>query len=171
MSRGGSDAFSDPPAGRAAHPCAANRYLGQHVARLLASFRHWTGRDLAEPSRSAAAQARALFLAPFAVLSHDTAPDPILNYANRTALQLFELGWAELTSMPSRLTAEVPERAQRARFLLEVSRRGYIDNYRGIRIAKSGRRFLIENATVWNLFDEFGRPYGQAATFSEWRLL
>ena len=101
----------------------------------------------------------------------DTAPDPILNYANRTALQLFEVDWTELTAMPSRLTAEVPERAERARLLSEVSSRGYIDDYRGIRVAKSGRRFLIERATVWNLFDESGGPYGQAATFSEWRHL
>jgi hypothetical protein len=55
--------------------------------------------------------------------------------------------------------------------LSEVSSRGYIDDYRGIRVAKSGRRFLIERATVWNLFDESGGPYGQAATFSEWRHL
>jgi hypothetical protein len=171
MSGGGSYRVSDQHDRRAALPCAANRYLEYHVARLLVCFRHWTGRNLVEPSWSATAQARALFNAPYAVLSHDTAPDPILNYANRTALQLFEVDWTELTAMPSRLTAEVPERAERARLLSEVSSRGYIDDYRGIRVAKSGRRFLIERATVWNLFDESGVPYGQAATFSEWRHL
>jgi hypothetical protein len=154
-----------------AEPCAANDYVQRHVARLLASFRHWTGRNLLVSRGSPAAQARELFFAPFAVLSHDTSPDPILNYANRTALELFELGWKELTAMPSRLTAETPERAERARLLSEVSRLGYIGDYRGIRVARSGRRFLIENATVWNLLDESGRPYGQAAAFSQWRLL
>jgi hypothetical protein len=116
-------------------------------------------------------QARALFNAPFAVLSHDTATDPMLNYANRTALRLFELDWGELTTMPSRLTAEVSERSERARLLAQVLRRGYIDDYRGVRVSKNGRRFSIQRATVWNLLDESGGACGQAATFSHWRYL
>lgn len=138
---------------------------------MLASLRHWTGRNLVEPGLAPEEQARELFNAPFAVLSHDTATDPILNYANRISLQLFELSWEELTVMPSRLTAEAPARAERTRLLSEVSSRGYIDDYRGVRVAKNGRRFLIERATVWNLLDESGAPYGQAATFNEWHYL
>ena len=138
---------------------------------MLASLRHWTGRNLVEPGLEPEDQARELFNAPFAVLSHDTATDPILNYANRISLQLFELSWEELTVMPSRLTAEAPARAERTRLLSEVSSRGYIDDYRGVRVAKNGRRFLIERATVWNLLDESGAPYGQAATFNEWHYL
>jgi hypothetical protein len=38
-----------------------------------------------------------------------------------------------------------------------------------MRIAKSGRRFWIENATVWELIDEAGRRHGQAAAFRQWR--
>ncbi len=152
-------------------PSAQNRYLGAHAACLLTSFRHWTGKDLIGPSLSPEAQARELFNAPFAILSHDTAPDPVLNYANQTGLRLFGLNWDELITMPSRLTAQVLEQAERARLLSQVSARGYIDDYRGIRIAKSGRRFLVERATVWNLLDESGGFYGQAATFSEWRFL
>lgn len=130
-----------------------------------------TGRNLVEPGLAPEEQARELFNAPFAVLSHDTATDPILNYANRISLQLFELSWEELTVMPSRLTAEAPARAERTRLLSEVSSRGYIDDYRGVRVSKNGRRFLIERATVWNLLDESGAPYGQAATFNEWHYL
>lgn len=152
-------------------PSAQNRYLDAHAARLLTSFWHWTGKDLIGPNRSPEAQARELFYAPFVILSHDTAPDPILNYANQTGLRLFGLSWDDLITMPSRLTAQVLEQAERARLLSQVSARGYIDDYRGIRIAKSGRRFLIERATVWNLLDEGGGLYGQAATFSEWRFL
>ena len=152
-------------------PSAENRYLERHVVRLLARLRHWTGGNLVEPSLSPEEQARELFNAPFAVLSHDTATDPILNYANRAGLQLFELSWEELTVMPSRLTAEALARAERARLLSEVSSRGYIDDYRGVRVAKNGRRFLIERATVWNLLDESGAPYGQAATFNQWHYL
>ena len=155
----------------ALEPCAGNGYVERHARLLLASFRRWTGRDLVAPDLPPRAQARALFNAPFAVLSHDTATDPMLNYANRTALLLFELDWSELTVMPSRLTAEAPERTERARLLADVSRRGYIDDYRGVRVSKTGRRFSIQRATVWNLLDESGGVCGQAATFSHWRFL
>jgi hypothetical protein len=159
------------PTNNLLEPNAANHYLDAHVARLLTSFRHWTGTDLIEPSLSPEAQARELFYAPFAILSHDTAPDPILNYANQTGLRLFGLTWDELITMPSRLTAQAPEQAERMRLLTRVREQGYIDDYRGVRIAKNGRRFLIERATVWNLFDENGGRYGQAATFKEWQFL
>jgi MEKHLA domain-containing protein len=124
-----------------------------------------------DPGLSAEAQARELFYAPFVVLSHNTAPDPILNYANESGLRLFDLSWDELTVMPSRLTAQAPEQAERSRLLAQVSKVGFIDDYKGIRIAKNGRKFAIERATVWNLLDEDGAPYGQAATFSEWQFL
>ena len=105
------------------------------------------------------------------VLSHDTAPDPILTYGNQTALNLFALSWEEFIRMPSRLTAEAPNQAERARLLAEVAVRGFIDDYSGVRIARTGQRFLIEQATVWNLLDDQGRRCGQAATFREWRLV
>jgi hypothetical protein len=69
------------------------------------------------------------------------------------------------------LTAEAPEREERARLMAEVTARGYIDNYAGIRIARTGRRFRIQAATVWNILDESGQPAGQAATFSQWNWL
>jgi hypothetical protein len=154
-----------------AEPQKANNYIAAHVALLLSSLRRWTGRTLVDSALPAEEQARRIFEAPFVLLSHDAAPDPILNYANRTGLQLFELAWNELVAMPSRLTAEAPERAERARLLAEVSARGFIDNYSGVRVARSGRRFRIERATVWNVVDETGRYIGQAAMFSDWRNL
>jgi hypothetical protein len=153
---------------RTDRPCAANGYLQARAARLLSSYAHWTGKDLL-PAGSLDERARLLFHAPFAVLSHDTAPDPILNYANETALALFELAWDELIALPSRRTAEAAEQSERKRFLAAVAQRGYIDDYRGIRVTRSGRRFMIEQATVWNLRDEAGAYCGQAAMFSEWK--
>ncbi|MSP39486.1 MAG: MEKHLA domain-containing protein [Deltaproteobacteria bacterium] len=152
-------------------PCVDNDYLQDHVMRLLAGLRHWTGRNLVDPMRPVADQARQIYYASFAVLSHDISADPLLNYANQAALTLFELSWEELVITPSRLTAEAIEREQRARLLATVGAQGYIDDYRGVRISKSGRRFEIERATVWNLFDEQGAHYGQAAAFSVWRSL
>jgi hypothetical protein len=147
-------------------PSERNCYLEFHVTRLLRSFTHWTGKTLFDTSLPAVEQARQLFNALFVVLSHDTGS--VLNYANRAGLNLFELTWEELITLPSRQTAEPSEQAERERLLAIVARQGYIDNYRGVRIAKSGRRFLIEQATVWNLLDEKGKYYGQAAMFSKW---
>lgn len=152
-------------------PSPENSYLQAHALRLIRSYRHWTGKELLPPVLPPLEQARQLFQAPFAALSHNTAADPILNYDNRAGLQLFELSWAELIQTPSRQTAEAMHREERARLLDAVTKQGFIDDYRGIRISKTGRRFLIERATVWNLLDENGAPYGQAATFSQWHYL
>jgi hypothetical protein len=152
-------------------PGPAHRYHVEHAERLRRTFHALTGRDLIDPTLSPDAAADALFHAPFVVLSHDAAPDPLLTYGNRAALDLFALTWEELIQMPSRLTAEVPNRAERARLLAQVAARGFIDDYSRVRIARTGRRFLIQRATVWNLTDDQGRRCGQAATFREWRNL
>lgn len=138
---------------------------------LLDSFRRWLGRDLIARAGTAEEQARVLFFAPVVVVSHGTEADPILNYGNRAALDLWETTWEELTRTPSRLTAEPMNRAERQRMLEQAATRGYIDDYRGVRISTSGRRFLVEDAVVWNLVDDGGARRGQAATFSRWTLL
>jgi PAS domain-containing protein len=153
----------------AREPRPAHRYQVAHAELLRRSFHALTGRDLLDPTLSPEAAADALFHAPFGVLSHDAAPDPILTYGNRRALELFELTWEALIQMPSRLTAEAPDRAERARLLAEVADRGYIDDYSGVRISRAGRRFMIARATVWNLIDGAGRRCGQAAMFRDWR--
>ncbi|HVN42283.1 MAG TPA: MEKHLA domain-containing protein, partial [Steroidobacteraceae bacterium] len=81
---------------------------------------------------------------------------------------LFERGWEELVGLPSRLSAEAPAREERERLLERVGAHGFIDDYSGVRIAQSGRRFRILRATVWNVLDPAGERIGQAATFSEW---
>jgi hypothetical protein len=101
--------------------------------------------------------------APFAILAHNTGSDPIFIYGNKAAQRHFEYDWDELTSLPSRLSAETPEQDARYQFLQQVKRDGYVVGYSGVRIAKSGRRFRIENATVWQLIDDVGEVHGQAA--------
>ena len=155
------------------HPGPQNDYLKSHALILLRSFAHWTGRNLIDPSLSESEQARQLFLAPFAVVSHNTAPDPIFNYGNQTALKLFELSWDEFTTLPSRQSAEPMQQDERAQLLAQVTRDGYVerDTPIGVRITKTGRRFLIEKGIVWNLLDENGLHYGQAATYGDWTFL
>ena len=115
--------------------------------------------------------ARYVFEAPFVLVSHGTENDPVLNYGNQAALALWEMSWEELTRTPSRLTAEEPNREERTKLLEAVTQRGFIDDYSGIRISKTGRRFQISRATVWNLISEKGEPCGQAAMFDEWKFL
>lgn len=153
-----------------AEPGPANGYLAEHAQRLLASHRRLTGRELL-PAATAATAARLLYEAPFVVLSHDTAADPVFNYANLAAQRLFEMPWGEIVGLPSRYSAEPLLRDERQRLLERVARDGYIDDYQGVRIARSGRRFLVRRATVWNLYDEAGAAIGQAATFADWQPL
>jgi hypothetical protein len=179
-------------------PSAENDFLVDHATLLRTSYRTLTGHDLLERFRMDGATSRAplpaiaegssaasrglddprgtafaawLFHAPVAVLSHDTQADPIFVYGNQTALNLFELDWEALTRMHSRLTAEPAAREERARLLSEVSAKGFITDYRGVRISSSGRRFLIQDAVVWNLFDQQGQYRGQAAAFARWTAL
>ena len=91
------------------------------------------------------------------------------SFANRAAQACFEYSWDELTALPSRLSAEAPNRQERQALLDKVAAQGYATGYRGLRIARSGRRFWIEDGIVWQLIDAAGVLQGQAATFSSWR--
>jgi len=107
--------------------------------------------------------------APFVVVAHGTDQDPKFIYANKAAQNCFEYSWEEFMSLPSRLSAEAPDWAQRQALLEEVARNGFLSGYRGLRVAKSGRRFIIEDGVVWELRDRDGMRHGQAATFLSWR--
>lgn len=153
------------------NPLPHGDFVVPHTLCLVRSYKKWTGRDLLAGNFSPPELAEKVFNAPFVLVSHGTQADPILNYGNRTALELWEMSWDELTRTPSRLTAEAPNRKERARLLDAVTRHGFSDNYSGIRISKNGRRFQISRAIVWNLISETGEPCGQAATFSEWKFI
>lgn len=154
-----------------AHPSEDNEFLAPHIAVLRRSFRHFTGRELVPARMSDTEAARYLFQAPLALLSHDTAPDPVFDYANETAMGLFGMSWEEITALPSRLSAEAGNREAREALLAKVEAQGYVDSYSGVRVSRQGRRFRIQDAVVWNLLDELGGPCGQAAIFEHWQWL
>ncbi|MGK7913953.1 MAG: MEKHLA domain-containing protein [Prochloraceae cyanobacterium] len=138
---------------------------------LLDSYNKLLGHQLIERRGDVQQQAQALFLAPFIVASHNTEKDPILNYGNQIALDLWDMNWEEFTQTPSRLTAEPVSREERQQMLAQATKQGFIDNYRGVRISSKGKRFLIEKAIVWNIFDKKECFCGQAASFSDWSFL
>lgn len=151
-------------------PRPDNLFLAKHARLLLDSYQRLTGKALA-PAGDPAQRAQALYEADFVVLSHDTAPDPVFNYANLAAQRLFGMDWDTFVALPSRLSAGPGHRDERQRLLDAVTRKGYIDDYAGIRVARSGKRFRVEAATVWNLTNDAGNYAGQAAMFSEWHFL
>ena len=154
-----------------AEPTEANDYQAVHAALLLDSYRRLTGRELLAPELPPLLAARALYYAPCVVLSHDGGEEPRFTYANLTAQILFAMPWRVIVGLPSRYSAEPLVREERQRLLDAVARQGYIDDYRGVRIAATGQRFEIDRATVWNLLGPDGQPVGQAATFAAWREL
>lgn len=156
---------------KSAVPSPQNGFHQNHANRLIASYRRLTGRDLVDPEPGPEERARMLWEAPFVVVSHGTESDPIFNYGNRAALDRFEMTWEEFTALPSRLSAEPVHRDERARLMRSVVEKGFIDDYGGVRISRTGRRFRIVGATVWNVIDEDGQLVGQAAMFATWENL
>lgn len=142
-----------------------------HSQRLLHSFQHWTGRFLLETSGSEAEIAQQLFEAPFVLVSHGMESDPILNYGNRMALELWELDWEKFTQMPSRKTAEPMVQEERDRLLAETASQGFVGNFSCIRISSTGKRFQLEDGIIWNILDKQNQQCGQAAVCSQYKFI
>ncbi len=143
-------------------------FLQQQTQLLLQSYQHWTRVPLIPPSDSSLQD---LMHFPDAVASHIASDDPQFNYANHAALALFKMRDDEFLGLPSRYSAEPLVREQRAAFLAEVTANGFVENYSGVRIAQDGSRFLIEQATVWNVVD-VTKPenvLGQAVLIKKWK--
>ncbi len=144
-----------------------------HRCRILCdSYARLLGRPLLPNlPREDRALAQALYEAAPVIVSHGIEPDPIFWFANRSAQRLWELDWQTFTHMPSRKSVAADEHQDREALLRRAAEQGYIDDYQGVRISASGRRFRIENVVLWNLTDDRGRRVGQAAAFSSWSYL
>ncbi len=156
--------MNDPKAPR----ILRSEFYRDHARILCASYEQWTSQKLLDVNPQSGDLVEHLFHAPFGLVSHGMEADPIFNFGNATALELFEMSWEAFLRLPSRESAEPISRQERAVLLDRVSTEGFIDDYRGIRISASGRRFRIEQATVWNLIDSSGKPWGQAAKLDRW---
>jgi hypothetical protein len=137
--------------------------LRQRIALIAESHQRLTGRALVAGGTDVV---MAIWNAPLAVVAHGTEADPLFFFGNRAALHAFRAGLDQFIGMPSRLSAEAPERAARQALLDRVMAHGFVDDYAGIRVQLDGGRFRIENATVWNLIDAAGVRHGQAAAFA-----
>ena len=145
-------------------------FLQRHTQLLLQSYQHWTRVPLIPPS---ACPVQDLMDFAYPVASHTASDDPQFNYANHAALALFKMQDEDFLGLPSRYSAEPMLRERRAAFLAEVTENGFVENYSGVRIAKEGSRFLIEQATVWNVVDiaQPDKVLGQAVVIKKWTSL
>jgi hypothetical protein len=133
---------------------------------LTSSYRKLVGEELVPEGPGVGER---LYQAPFGLLAHDTSPDPVFVYANLWVQRLFEYDWDEFVGLASRLSAGQEDREARRVLLENVQSQGFTRDYRGPRVAKSGRQFWIEDVTVWNLLDAEGVRVGQAALIRSWQ--
>ena len=152
-------------------PDLSTLFYIDHARLLCSSYQRWTGKQLISGHEKKGNLALALFEAPFALVSHGTETVSVFNFGNKIALELFELDWEQFIQLPSRNSADGDNQEDRKRLMARVKNEGYATDCTGVRISASGRRFLIEGATVWNVVDEQGGYYGQAAIFSQWEFL
>ena len=138
---------------------------------IIDTYKKWMSKDLVSPELSDNEKAIALYNAPFVVVSHGIEADPIFNYANKTAQNLWEVSWEDFIQMPSKKSVEDSLREERERLLKSLNEIGYSHDYKGIRISSTGKRFEIINTCVWNMYDENGDYKGQAASFAEWKFI
>ncbi len=141
------------------------------INRLLISYQRAFAQPLLVCAQSGSfhrTAAQELFASPIAVLAHDHSADPLLTYANGTALRIWGHSWQTMVGMPSRLTAEESEQRERASALQQAQQSAGFRGYGGIRINQEGRRFMIHNARIWPLWDDNNEVCGQAAAFSSW---
>jgi hypothetical protein len=110
--------------------------------------------------------------APFVLLSHtsEEGEEPTFNYANRAALELFETSWDGLVGSPSTQSAEddADVQADRQRLLGEAREKGFVEGYSGWRVSAEGKRFLIQDAILFNVVSPSEKTVGQAVVFTSW---
>lgn len=139
------------------------------AAVILDSFRRLLGQELIGRTGDAGEDARRLFEMPLGVLAHDTAATPLLDWANRAAAVAFDATPEQLLGRPSAATAPAEASADRERLFATLRRHGFVTGYSGTRITATGRRFMIEDVTVFELRDARGNPAGHAAIIGKTR--
>ena len=152
----------------------SSRSERDRIAQAIAtSYRSRVGRHLVPPVSNMEQLAESMMNAPAVILCHDggaVREEPVFVYANLAAAMLWRLTIEDLIGMPSRLSAPPEHRQERARMLARAAVEGVVVGYTGERVAADGTRFLIQDATLWNVELPDG-TVGQAVTFDQWRTI
>lgn len=142
-----------------------------HSTVIYRSYTFWTGNELFDGLTNESDLSRKLYHAPFVVVSHGTEEDPVFNYANLKAQEIWNMGWDEFTSMPSRFSAEPIEESKRNQLLETGRKKGITRLKQGIRINKDGRRFYIKDVVLFNLLNKNQDYCGQGAVYPKWEFI
>ena len=90
---------------------------------------------------------------------------------NNAALSIFKVSLEQVIGKPTTITAPESEQKERNELLNQVDSHGFIQNYKGIRVASDGKLFQIENATIWNIVDGKSLKIGQAVIIYRSKML
>jgi len=103
--------------------------------------------------------------APYSILAHNADNDPLFIYANLCALTCFDYSREALLQLPSRLSVAAFAQPERQRLLDGLANKGIVYGYSGVRITREGKSFNIYNGAIWQLRNNEGKLWGQAALF------
>lgn len=146
-------------------------WIQQHSQRLIDSYQWAMGEPLLDIStlKSPAEIAEALFLADFALLSHDVVDGPqgrdnVYNYSNRIGLKVFQRSWRQQVGLASSQSAEQKDnpQADRNNRLAEALANGHAV-FDCERVTGNGGRVTLKDVILFNVFDAVGIYRGQAA--------
>lgn len=140
---------------------------------ILTSFEATFRRPLIEISTSFTpeTQAQVLFHCKIPVLSHDriTLDDGtqtnVYNYANESALHLFNRTWEQQTKLPSSASAQLTsaEQEERNALLAKCLAQGSAI-FSGVRVRQGSGQVVVKEGLLWNIMDwQTGLYCGQAA--------
>ena len=153
-------------------PDEENDYHALFVARVVEAFARVTAKSLVdEAGLDPDALGRSAYFGDFALLCHRGGADAVLNYGNAFALRLWQCDWSSFVTTPSAATTPMEVSGARDLLMQKVSRDNFVRGYSGERIDRTGRRFLIQDVTVWRLLDAAGNSFGMAAFFRRYRYL
>jgi len=148
-------------------------FLKEQSRLIVESYEFVTGRTLRDVNANATGEdlAQQLYESEKAVLSHDRIVhlhqwDNIYNYANQTALKLFERTFEQQVQLFSTRSAGADHSSQNDRnsLLAQCLAKGYVE-FDGERVSASGNKVVLKEACLFNLIDDRGIFRGQAVIF------
>ena len=150
------------------HPDEKNRFHEAHMLLVLESLKKLSGRDLlAEWNLPGTKLGEEIFFGEFYLLTHDGTDEALLNYANKCALDAFEMNWEQFQGMPSSHTARAENQKEREKMMRRVREEGFVTGYEGLRVTRNNREFWIRNGIIWQISAPDDANYGVAAYFTD----
>mmetsp|Transcript_14710 Transcript_14710/g.23932 ORF Transcript_14710/g.23932 Transcript_14710/m.23932 type:complete len:173 (-) Transcript_14710:2202-2720(-) len=143
---------------------ADSEVMQRHVHLLQESYKHYTGKQLGGEEMAtweALHNSEAFVLASVGIQD-----DPIFNYGNRAAMNVFKLDWDEFTQFPGRYSADEENRESREKLLKMANQAEYLPDVEAIRVDAEKRRFKLVDAELFTVLSgDKQTRIGQAVWF------